>query len=165
MDEDPAITPGHAMRLGLRTAVFLVVFDQLTKWWIVHNVMRPPQVFEITSFFDIVMVWNRGVSFGFCSDCGPTVLTVLAGVITLALLVWLWKADTWMQAVALGFVIGGAIGNGIDRIRFGAVADFLYFHYEEHYFPAFNVADAAISVGVALLLIDALFMSGRSSSK
>lgn len=145
--------------------MFLVVVDQISKWWIVHNVMRPPQTFRITSFFDIVMVWNRGVSFGFCGDCGPTVLTVLAGAITVALLVWLWKADTWLQALALGLVIGGAIGNGIDRIRFGAVADFLYFHYQENYFPAFNAADAAISVGVGLLLIDALFMSGRSSKK
>ena len=161
----PAITPGHALRVGLRTAVFLVVVDQVSKWWIVYNVMRPPQKFEITSFFDIVMVWNRGVSFGFCGDCGPAVLTGLAAVITVALLIWVWRSDTWLQACALGLIIGGAVGNGIDRLRFGAVADFLHFHWGENYFPAFNVADAAISVGVVLLLIDALFMGARSSNK
>ncbi len=154
-----------ALKLGLAAAVCLTVLDQLSKWFIVFNVMQPPRSIEVTPFFNIVMAWNRGVSFGmFASDSpnAPWFLTALALAIVLALLFWLWRAENRIQALAIGLVIGGAVGNVVDRLRFGAVADFLDFHWAGYHFPAFNLADSAISVGVALLLFDALFV-GRQS--
>jgi signal peptidase II len=84
-------------------------------------------------------------------------IVAVAIAVTLVLLWWLRSADRPLLATAIGLVIGGAVGNIIDRVWFGAVVDFLYFHLGDHYFPAFNVADSAITIGVALLLIDSLF--------
>lgn len=153
------------MRIGLILAAVLVVLDQLSKWWILEIVMQPPRVVEVTPFFNLVLAWNRGVSFGMFSSesaYGPWLLAGLAAVIVLGLTFWLARADSRLQAVAMGMIIGGAIGNVIDRLRFGAVVDFLDFYAAGFHFWAFNVADSAISVGVALLLLDALFMGRRS---
>ena len=152
----------HRVGLGLITAI--VVADQLSKWWIVEHVMQPPRVIPVTSFFNLVMGWNRGVSFGlFNSETAVAwIFIVLALGIVAFLAAWLVKADRMFVAVALSAVIGGAIGNVIDRIRFGAVADFLDFHVFGHHWPAFNVADSAISLGAALLIIDALFEGSHS---
>ena len=152
------------LRIGLGLAAAIVVVDQVSKWWIVERVMQPPSVIPVTPFFNLVMGWNRGVSFGlFNSDTAVTwVFVALALAIVAFLVAWLAKADRAFIAVALGAVIGGAIGNVIDRIRFGAVADFLDFHAFGHHWPAFNAADAAISAGAVLLIIDALFDGSRS---
>lgn len=147
------------IRFGLLTALLVVIGDQMTKLWIVHDVMAPPKVIEVTSFFNIVMVWNRGASFGLFGTESPSTQYMLVGVaavICLVLLLWLRKAKTAWLAVGLGAVIGGAIGNVIDRLRYGAVADFLDFHAAGYHWPAFNVADMAITVGVAMLLLDGL---------
>ncbi|MDJ0948035.1 MAG: signal peptidase II [Alphaproteobacteria bacterium] len=156
------------MRLGLPIAAVLLVIDQLSKWVIVSQVMQPPRVIEVTGFFNIVMAWNTGVSFGmFASDSpyGRWALVALALAISAGMAVWLLRAETRLQAAALGLVIGGALGNVIDRLRFGAVADFLDFHAGGYHWPAFNAADSAIAVGVALLLYDALFVGRRSPIK
>lgn len=158
--------PGR-LRLGLAAAVVLFVVDQASKWLIVGVVMQPPRIIEVTPFFNLVMAWNRGVSFGlFASDStlAPWLLTALALAIAVALVVWLARAETRLQAFAIGLIIGGALGNVIDRVRFGAVADFLDFHAAGYHWPAFNAADSAITVGVVLLLYDALF-AGRGSNK
>ena len=157
------------IRLGLAIAAVVVLLDQATKLLILYVVMDPPRVIEVTSFFNIVLVWNRGVSFGLFSAQSPWTPWLLSGValvITVVLLVWLRRADTRMVAAALGLVIGGAIGNVIDRIFQSrhAVVDFLDFHAGGYHWPAFNVADSAITVGVALLLIDSLIVS-RSQPK
>jgi signal peptidase II len=154
------------LRLGLLVAIPIVVLDQLTKWWVLADLMDPPVVIEVTRFFNIVLVWNRGVSFGlFDSDShwGPILLSGLALVISVVLLIWLTRAGSRLSAVAIGMVLGGAVGNVIDRIRFGAVVDFLDFHALGYHWPAFNVADSAISVGVGLLLYDGLFENRRKS--
>lgn len=149
--------------LGLGITVLVFALDQLTKWWIVTDVMDPLRILEITPFLNIVLVRNRGASFGMLNDggeWGPWLLTALAVVIAVGLLVWLWRARSSWVAVALGMIIGGAAGNVIDRLRFGAVTDFLDAHWGELHWPAFNLADSAITVGVVILLADSLI--GRS---
>lgn len=158
------------MPLGFLAAGITLLADQLSKWWIVEKLMRPegvegtpffsPYVIEVTPFFNIVMAWNRGVSFGMFNNHGdynPVLLSALSLAIVVGLLMWLRKAEGPRQAATLGLIIGGALGNVIDRARFGAVADFLDFHLAGHHWPAFNIADSGIVVGAALLLVDALF--------
>ncbi|MCG8509325.1 MAG: signal peptidase II [Rhodospirillales bacterium] len=148
------------MRKGLGLAVLAFGLDQATKWWIVERVMQPPRFIEITPFFNLVMGWNRGISFGLFNNDSPYnawVLTTIAAVIVVVLLVWLRRAERGVIAAGIGLVIGGAIGNAVDRMRFGAVADFLDFHVAGFHWPAFNVADSAIFIGAALLVFDALF--------
>ena len=133
--------------------------DQWTKWWIVFHVMQPPQVIEVTSFFNLVMGWNYGVSFGMLSsvqELSTWLLPCIVLAIIAGLLIWLLQVNQLRQAIGLGFIIGGAIGNLIDRFRFGAVADFLDFHFLGFHFPAFNIADSAITIGAAVLILDAL---------
>lgn len=109
---------------------------------------------EVLPFFNIVEVWNRGVSFGMFNKLahGQWILSALAIAITVALLRWLWLAKSRLHSLALGMIIGGAVGNTIDRLRHGAVADYLDFHAFGQHWPAFNVTDTAICIGVALLL-------------
>jgi len=152
--------------LGLGLALAVIGVDQLSKWYILYVVMQPPHVIEVTSFFNLVLAWNRGVSFGLLSDGSasmPYILIGFAGAITLFLLVWLARTKGWLTAVSLGLIIGGALGNVIDRLIYGAVVDFLDFHAYGWHWPAFNVADSAISVGVALIVLDGLFGSERQT--
>ena len=152
--------PGRLRRLGLGLAFATMALDQLTKWWIVNFVMNPPSVIEVTPFFNLVLGLNRGVSFGmFSSDSNLSrwLLTALALAIVCALAVWLWRAEKPWLAVALGLIIGGAIGNVIDRAMVGAVVDFFDFHAADYHWPAFNVADMAITCGAAVLIWDSVF--------
>ena len=151
-------------RLGLSLAALVVGLDQASKRWILADVMDPPRVIPVTPFFNIVVVWNRGVSFGILNQESawvPWLLTALALAICIGLFIWLRRADGRWLAGGLGLIIGGALGNVIDRVRFGAVFDFLDVHAAGYHWPAFNVADAAITVGVATLLIDSL-IAGRN---
>lgn len=149
-------------KLGLTAylvAALVVVLDQISKHWILFVYDLPNRVSEtLVGPLRLTMVWNRGVSFGlFRADQDLTrwALTGFSLVVAIILAVWARKADRRMMAVALGLVIGGAIGNAIDRTRFGAVADFI--DASQLYFPwVFNVADSAITVGVVLLLLDSL---------
>ena len=145
--------------LGLVVGGVTIVLDQVTKWLFLDIVLASPGAIEVTGFFNLVMVWNRGVSFGmFSSDAefGRWALSAMALAISVGLFFWLRKAGHWMLAAALGLVMGGAVGNVIDRVRFGAVFDFLDFHVAGYHWPAFNVADSAIVVGVGLILLDGL---------
>jgi signal peptidase II len=151
--------------LGLAVALALLVADQLSKWWILE-VARLPEVRHIPLLslgpvgLDLTMVWNRGVTFGLLAGEGPLnhlILAVLAAAIALFLLRWMARAETRLVAAALGAVIGGAVGNIIDRLRFGAVVDFVDVHAWGWHWYVFNLADAAIVCGVAVLLADALF--------
>lgn len=156
------------LRLGLILAAAVFVADQVTKYLILGPAgFSPPgcletgygcRFAELTPFFDLHMVWNRGVSFGMLradSGFGRWGLVALSFAISGVFFWWLRSAGRKLTAVALGLVIGGALGNVIDRIRFGAVADFLDFN--GLWFPwVFNVADAAITVGALLLLADFL---------
>jgi signal peptidase II len=145
---------------GLACAAVVIALDQLTKWLMLAYVMTPPRVIEVTPFFNIVYAWNRGISFGLFnaeSDWNRWILSGLAIVIVGFLLAWLRRAQHWLVVLALGLIIGGALGNVIDRLRFGAVFDFLDLHAAGYHWPAFNLADSAITVGVTLLIIDTLF--------
>jgi signal peptidase II len=154
-------------RFGLLYALAVVVLDQVTKWWVLADVMNPPTVIPVTPFFNLVLVWNRGVSFGVLNQASawvPWVLSAVALAICVGLFIWLRRVDGKLLATALGLVIGGALGNLVDRLRFGAVVDFLDVHAAGYHWPAFNVADAAITIGVGILLIDAL-IAGRDERK
>ena len=157
------------IRFGLIIASAVAALDQATKLLILHVVMDPPRIIDVTPFFNIVLVFNRGVSFGlFNADSAwtPWLLSAVALVITVVLVVWLRHVEVRLMASALGLVIGGALGNVIDRVFYAehAVTDFLDFHVGECqycHWPAFNVADSAITIGVALLLIDSLIAPRR----
>ncbi len=154
-------------RFGLALAAVVIVLDQVSKWWILTGVMAPPRIIEVTPFFNLVLVWNRGVSFGILSQGSawmPWLLSALAAAICVGLVIWLRRVDGSWLAAALGLIIGGAVGNVVDRVRFGAVLDFLDVHAAGFHWPAFNVADSAITVGVAILLVDAL-IAGRDERK
>ncbi len=153
------------LRLGLPIAAGILVADQASKWWILE-VARLPEVRHIPLFaagplgLDLTMVWNRGVTFGLLSGDGPwhhLILALLAAGIAAFLLRWMAQAENRLTAVALGAVVGGAIGNVIDRVRFGAVVDFVDAHGWGWHWYVFNVADAAIVCGVIILIADALF--------
>ena len=121
---------------------------------------------EVTGFLNLVMVWNEGVSFGMLAGGAEAMRWLLAGLalaIAAALVVWLARLDARRPALAVGLIVGGAIGNAADRILRGAVADFFDLHAGGLHWPAFNVADAAITVGVLLLLADALLTPRRDS--
>lgn len=145
------------VRLGLMVALGIGVTDWLSKYIVLYVINLPArQNIPILPFFDLTMVWNRGVSFGMLqadSPYGRMALIGLTVAITLSVLVWLWRNDDIVSAIALGGILGGALGNIYDRLVYGAVADFFDFHLMGYHWYVFNVADAGISVGVTLLLI------------
>ena len=154
--------------LGLFVAVLAIGLDQVTKWWILASVMDPPSVINVTPFFNVVLVWNRGISFGMFSNesmAGVWILSLLALIIVGFLFNWLRKAESKRVAVSLGLIIGGALGNVIDRAVHSAVLDFLDFYIGSVRWPAFNAADSFITVGAILLILDSLFSRGSDQSK
>ena len=153
---------------GLLVAVLVAALDQVSKWAMITVVMQPVRTIALAPFLDIVLYSNRGISFGLfdiASPAGPWLLAGLAIVIVAGLIWWLREEECATVAVAIGLIIGGALGNVIDRLRLGAVTDFLYFHLGEYYWPAFNLADSAITAGVVVILIDSLFSRPRSRKK
>ncbi len=148
--------------LGLGVALAVILADQASKWVILLGVMQPPQIIPVTSFFNLVLVWNQGVSFGLFATSAEAmrwVLTGLAVAVSMGLLVWLWRCDSRLTALALGGIIGGALGNAIDRILHGAVVDFLDVHAAGYHWPAFNLADSAITVAAVTLVVQS-FVAG-----
>ena len=162
----------HAMsssnRLGLIVALASILFDQASKWWILVEVMDPPKVIPVTSLLNFVLTWNRGVSFGLFNNegnFGAWFFSILAIIIVGILLIWLRKAKTKVQSISLGFIIGGAIGNVIDRVNHLAVLDFIDFHLGDSHWPAFNAADSFITLGAAVLIVDSLFSRQKNDDK
>ena len=154
--------------LGLLVAVLAIGADQVTKWWILASVMDPPRIINVTPFFNVVLVWNRGISFGMFSNesmAGVWILSLLALIIVGFLFNWLRKAESKRVAISLGLIIGGALGNVIDRAVHSAVLDFLDFYIGSVRWPAFNAADSFITVGAILLILDSLFSRGSDQSK
>lgn len=149
--------------IGSGLAVFVIVLDQVTKLWILNGLGfmeggPGTRIDVLDPWFNLTMVWNRGVSFGlFAAESLWTRLLLIGFSLAIAGVIafWLTRAERMLQALAFGLIIGGAIGNVIDRVAYGAVADFLDF--SGLWFPyVFNVADAAISVGVAGLVLDVI---------
>jgi signal peptidase II len=152
------------LRLGLVVALATLVLDQLTKWAALAGLDPAGPALAVTPFFNLVLVWNRGVSFGMFNSGGafaPWLLSGLALAVVIGLVVWLRRSDQLLTGLGLGLVIGGALGNVIDRVRFGAVVDFLDCHLAGYHWPAFNLADAGICVGAVLMLADGLLASRR----
>jgi signal peptidase II len=146
--------------LGGVLLVLIAGFDQLTKYWVLDFFRTEPEPVTLTFFWKIVLAFNRGVSFSLFSQETQTGVYLLAGatlLITLGLFVWLLKSKTFPLAIGLGLMIGGSLGNIVDRLRFGAVVDFLYFHWQEYAFPAFNIADCGITIGVGFILLDSFY--------
>tara|TARA_R110002124_G_scaffold287216_1_gene471456 strand:+ start:149127 stop:149693 length:567 start_codon:yes stop_codon:yes gene_type:complete len=176
-------------KLPLFFAVFVVAaLDQISKWWVLENIflpkayphkpsrdfftwmsevkeayLPPVSVEMVDTMLNFSMVWNRGISFGFLQQTGDGVM-ILIGVtaaITQGLMVWLIKAEDANTRTSLVLIIAGAIGNIIDRIRFEAVIDFVDIYFGEWHYPAFNLADSCIVIGVLLLVINSL-VSGKA---
>lgn len=149
------------MVLGLIIAIAVIAADQASKAWILSffSVHGGEPIAPVAPFFNLVLTGNRGMSFGLFNNndaMNTAVFTVLAAIIVIALLVWLRRAQNGLIRFALGLIVGGAIGNVIDRLARGAVVDFLDFHLGAWHWFAFNLADAAICLGVAALLLDGL---------
>jgi signal peptidase II len=154
------------LALSAAVVVAVLVADQLSKLWIIARLPNEGEFARVTDFFDLVRVANRGVSFGLFNNAAAAnaiIFSLLAAAIVAALIVWLFRATGYLLPTAIGLVIGGAIGNVVDRLRLGSVVDFLDFHLGAWHWPAFNVADAAICIGVGLMLIDGL-IGGREAS-
>lgn len=171
------------LRQGLLVAVLTLVLDQASKAAVLYGLdfihcapcrgamdvcVRCTPV-EILPFFNLTMVWNEGISFGLFqaeSLLDRVFLIGFATIVSLALAFWMSRTVDRLVTMALGLVIGGAVGNVIDRVYYGAVTDFLDFHLFGYHWYAFNIADAAIVAGVGLLLLDALVLrSGESAAK
>lgn len=152
-------------RSGLLTAALTLGLDQALKLWLLFVFdLERRGVVTLTPFLDLVMAWNRGISYGLFQqdgEVGRWVLTAIKLGAAVGLAVWLSRAGSRLTAVALGLIIGGALGNAIDRIAYGAVADFVLFHITtttwQFRWYVFNLADAAIVAGVAGLLYESVF--------
>ncbi len=152
---------------GLALAVAVAAADQATKAWALDLLFFPPRAIEVAPFLNLVAVWNRGVSFGLLasgSAAAPYLLAGFSAAVCAGLAVWLSRTRRRAAVLALGLVIGGAAGNIVDRLRFGAVADFVDLHAGGYHWPAFNLADACITLGIGLLLLDG-FAPGRDGGK
>ncbi|BAN68532.1 signal peptidase II [endosymbiont of unidentified scaly snail isolate Monju] len=148
------------MRRFLWLALAVALIDQGSKYWILGH-FREYEVLTVWPVFNLTLVYNRGAAFSFLADAGGWqhyLFVGLALMISVLLVVWLWRLppERRLEAWGLSLVLGGALGNLVDRLVHGRVVDFLQWHWEEHYFPSFNLADSAITLGVILLLIDAL---------
>lgn len=137
----------------LLAAAIALGADQLSKWWVIQ-VMKDHTEISVTGFFNLVLGRNTGVSFGLFNEAPPWLLVGITLAIVLMLLVWASRERQSITGVALGLIIGGALGNMLDRLRHSGVTDFLDFHIGGIHWPAFNLADTAIVLGVMLLLLD-----------
>ena len=154
------------MGIGWSVAATWFIIDQGVKWWILERVMAPPRVIAVTDFFNLVLGWNTGISFGMLSGAAlpPWTLALFAIAVSGILLFWMFQTHNWFVSVALGLLIGGALSNALDRLHRGAVVDFLDFHVAGWHWPAFNLADAGIVCGVIVLMLDALIMGRADTS-
>lgn len=153
---------------GLIIAASTAVVDQALKWWMlkVFDIEAKGTV-AVTPFLDLVMVWNKGISYGLFQQDSTLGRFLLIGFVVVALvmmLFWLGRMTTTLSAAGVGLALGGGVGNLIDRLVHGAVADFFSFHAFGYYWYVFNIADAAIVAGVAGLLYDSVFNSHKKVS-
>lgn len=152
-------------------AVLVVIADQVTKWAVIQYIPYGDKEPTSLAFLHLVHQQNQGAAWSFLADAGGWqrwFFVGLAAVVSAVIGVWLWRIrheGPMILAAGLSLVLGGAVGNVVDRIRLGHVTDFIQVWFGSWAFPSFNVADAAISVGAALLIIDSLFGSGRSANE
>lgn len=156
------------MLLGLTCAIVVIILDQLSKYYVMEHILNEYGAISFTSFFNLVRAWNTGVSFSMFENGGTVgviLLSTLSITIVCFLLYWLYKEEIKVIQVALGFIIGGAIGNVIDRVSRGAVFDFLDFHLGDHHWPAFNLADSFICIGATIIIIHGLFFAHKKEEE
>src|SRR5277367_1801780 len=165
MEGDGSYSLSLHLRYGVIVALATLVLDQVSKFWLVRifDIAHRGTV-KLAPFFDLVLAWNQGISFGWFQNDGPVAQIVLIAVKVVAvavLAVWMARSRTLLATVALGLIIGGAVGNGIDRLVYGAVVDFALFHVRigENTFNwyVFNLAYVAIVAGVMALLYDSFW--------
>jgi signal peptidase II len=165
MEGDGGFALSRHLRLGVIAAIAVLVLDQVSKFWLVRvfDIARRGTV-KLTPFFDLVLAWNQGISFGWFQNEGAVaqfVLMAVKAVAVVVLAVWMARSRTLLATVALGLIIGGAVGNGVDRVAYGAVVDFALFHVQiggnTFNWYVFNLADVAIVAGVAGLLYDSFW--------
>ena len=138
----------------------MIIADQFSKLLIIEYLMIPPRIIYINEYFNLVLTWNNGISFGLFNNdnkFNALVISVIGIGIVLFLIGLLSRAETKKLKIGLGLIIGGAIGNIIDRGIYGAVMDFLDIHIGNYHWPAFNIADSCITIGAIILVIDSLF--------
>ncbi len=147
-----------ARRLGLLVVLIVFVSDQLLKCWLLYGVgLAENGPFDLASFLTIVLAWNRGISYGLFqqgTDLGRWFLVVVSFVAAIWLWRWMWRSHDRLTVLSLALIIGGALGNGVDRAVYGAVVDFVHLHWGNFSWYIFNIADVAIVVGVLGLLYE-----------
>lgn len=172
-------TPRRPASLGLWAAVLaalVIALDQASKWWAVEDLFgrdfadptlfttgMPVRAIEVTGFFNWVLFGNTGVSFGLFQGAGPWVLVVIALTIAAFMVGWLLRSGRGWLVWPVGLIVGGAIGNTVDRLRFGAVVDFIQLHAAGYFWPAFNVADSAIVIAMVIVVAEAFFGSKQAT--
>lgn len=161
---------GGTATAWLWLSLAVLAADQATKWLVTRRFELYESV-EVNPYLDLTLLHNTGAAFSFLADAGGWqrwFFIALGIVVSVVILFWLRRlpsrGQSWL-AIGLSLVMGGALGNVIDRVHYGYVIDFIHVHYEDAYFPAFNVADSAITVGAVCLIIDALFFSGRTDGE
>lgn len=182
-------TLSHKLRLLLIMLV-VIILDQLSKWMVTELVIRTakneepvdiiswlaraperlgPERIEVLPFYNLVMVWNEGISFGVFNNGAahelmPLILAGFSILLSFAFMLWMFSTKDRLTALSLALIVGGALGNVIDRLRFGAVIDFFDFHIAGLHWPAFNFADSCIVIGVLALIISSFFFEKKASS-
>jgi signal peptidase II len=163
------MTRPNLMPFGLIAGLLVLVADQASKWWVLNGLDLPAlRQVVLLPVLNLTMVWNRGVTFGLLNGLGSwghVLLAAIALAVVVALGFWLRRAESRLVAVAIGAIAGGAIGNVIDRVRFGAVVDFIHAHvatpWGDYSWYVFNIADAAIVCGVLALILDSQLSKRR----
>jgi signal peptidase II len=149
---------GPFSRMGFAWAVPIFALDQVSKWWIL-NVFKLDAEFPrpVTSFFDLALAWNKGVSYSLLTSNSQEPLIALSLILSVMLVIWLARSKTRLAAAGFGVILGGAIGNMLDRVMHGAVVDFVLLHWGTWNWYIFNIADVGVVAGVGLLIYDSLF--------
>jgi len=144
----------------------VLIFDRLHKFYQLNVVgWTGGEVIPVTSFFDYILVWNTGISYGMLDWLPPVSLLVVMAIAMIALAWWWWNDDALLTRLGIALAIGGALSNAIDRMIYGAVADFFHFYWGSYSFYVFNIADVAISLGVVLLIFDVLWPRPKTETQ
>ncbi|MES2906446.1 MAG: signal peptidase II [Pseudomonadota bacterium] len=156
---------GPLTAFGVAVALIIFLIDQAFKNWLlyIYQLGARGRV-EITPFFDLVLTWNKGISYGLFAQsalAGQYALAAFKILVSIGLFFWLARIRDSVLALSIGLIIGGALGNALDRVVHQGVADFFSLHFRDFYWYIFNIADIAIVGGVALLLFDSFFLSGK----
>jgi signal peptidase II len=156
-------------RIGVAAALVTLVLDQIAKLYTLFVYDLPVrEPVHLTPFLDLIVVWNRGISYGLFqqhTEAGRWILVAVSLAAALALSVWIRRTEGRLLAACLGLIVGGAVGNAIDRVAYGAVFDFIHFHIGSFSWYVFNVADAAIVAGVVGLIYDSFVLEKRRTRR